>query len=422
MEEYALKNGLQLYYYPTNAYSIVIGLYVKAGSRYETPKNNGISHLLEHMHFQKLGEMMKDEIYHLMESEGTSLCASTNTDLTKYYVKIYPTHLKNILPLFKGVIETYDWTEEQFMSEKKVVINQILENNKCKDLEHYQASLLWGNNPLSYPVVGTKESVEAITLEQLIDYKKKMYCIGNIAFFITGNISNHDISSLNNFFSEISIKRTSTSYNYLPPKIGFRKPDIKLINIGGYLDILLSFDANLEIFSHDEITVLDSIIGGGTGAMLQKRLREELGYTSNIYSYFTSHQSVGYFTISYSCSRKNLTNSLKAIIEILNETKSCILEKELSTNRPFFTDNLWFWLEDNVWFNDKLAWEIFIHGLRPYSIENKIEVFRNITSKDLTACAEKLFTLNNISLIIAGGIGGIPKKNILDIISTLGTA
>ena len=64
MQIIKLSNGLTFIYYPiSNAQSVEIGLYVKAGSRYETKSNNGITHLLEHMHFRQLGNMSQEEIY-----------------------------------------------------------------------------------------------------------------------------------------------------------------------------------------------------------------------------------------------------------------------------------------------------------------------------------------------------------------------
>ena len=73
-----LSNGLTVIFYPIQyTKSVEIGLYVKAGSRYETKRNNGITHLLEHIHFRQLGEMSQEEIYQETECMGSSLQGTT---------------------------------------------------------------------------------------------------------------------------------------------------------------------------------------------------------------------------------------------------------------------------------------------------------------------------------------------------------
>lgn len=64
MQIIKLSNGLALVSYPIEcAQSVEMGMYIKAGSRYETKENNGITHMLEHMHFRQLGEILQEDIY-----------------------------------------------------------------------------------------------------------------------------------------------------------------------------------------------------------------------------------------------------------------------------------------------------------------------------------------------------------------------
>ena len=78
MYEKRLNNGLKIVEYPIdNAQSIEIGLYIKAGARYENKGDNGITHLLEHMHFRQLGNMKQKEIYEYAEKMGSTLRGTT---------------------------------------------------------------------------------------------------------------------------------------------------------------------------------------------------------------------------------------------------------------------------------------------------------------------------------------------------------
>lgn len=105
MERHLLTNKVKVLYYPLpHSFSTTISLLVKVGSRNETLKNNGISHLLEHMHFRMLGEMTQNGLYHLTDTMGTTLEASTSKEFTRYYMKIRPQFIREGIKLFEKIL------------------------------------------------------------------------------------------------------------------------------------------------------------------------------------------------------------------------------------------------------------------------------------------------------------------------------
>ena len=78
MEVITLNNGLKVLVYPMlNTHSVTIGLYIKAGSGYEKGRFVGTTHLLEHLHFRKCGNLSQEELYYKMERIGSTLRAVT---------------------------------------------------------------------------------------------------------------------------------------------------------------------------------------------------------------------------------------------------------------------------------------------------------------------------------------------------------
>ena len=177
MQIIKLSNGLTFIYYPiSNAQSVEIGLYVKAGSRYETKSNNGITHLLEHMHFRQLGNMSQEEIYKQTECMGTSLRATTYKDMMCFYMKIRPRYLGKSLVFFENILNTFDWEEEQLISEKRTVLNEICENRSRLIRQTIVDETIWSNHSLSQQILGNEEIIERISLEEVIRYKKEVFC------------------------------------------------------------------------------------------------------------------------------------------------------------------------------------------------------------------------------------------------------
>lgn len=80
-----LDNGLTvLFHQMPNTHSVTVGLYVKAGCLYENEHHIGITHLLEHLHFRKLGVLSQKELYYKMECIGSTLRAATYRDFLKF--------------------------------------------------------------------------------------------------------------------------------------------------------------------------------------------------------------------------------------------------------------------------------------------------------------------------------------------------
>ena len=419
MQIIKLSNGLTFIYYPiSNAQSVEIGLYVKAGSRYETKSNNGITHLLEHMHFRQLGNMSQEEIYKQTECMGTSLRATTYKDMMCFYMKIRPRYLGKSLVFFENILNTFDWEEEQLISEKRTVLNEICENRSRLIRQTIVDETIWSNHSLSQQILGNEEIIERISLEEVIRYKKEVFCKDNVALVITGAVNDNDIESIINRFDSIplSTNKMSIMNNYATVQFN-RKFNIVLENYSSWelLDVQLSFDVNLELIQENELLFLNSILGGGDGSILQKEIREKVGMVYEIYSEIEPFSKEAMLSIFFSIDKKNLEGALEKIMEILDRLKKNISQTDMNMNRVFFTENLWFWLEDSYELNRQLGYD-FVRGKEPLSIENRIKVNENISSSRLEEVADIIFQPSNMSLIIMGPTKRIKYKRLKEIL------
>lgn len=189
VEEIVLDNGLNiLFHRMPNTHSVAIGLYIKAGSGYESEEQNGITHFLEHLHFRRLGEIGQEELYYRLESMGTSLRGVTYSDFLEFSMKIAPDHIKESLFIFKNLIDADNWTDEEFSKEKQVVINQIKEKESFLFVEDEMRKVVFRNSLLSRRIIGTIENVQHFQKQDIQNYKKQIMNAQNIIFCITGNV------------------------------------------------------------------------------------------------------------------------------------------------------------------------------------------------------------------------------------------
>lgn len=201
-----LKNGLRILYYPMkNTHSVTFGLYVKAGLAYNNEKKTGITHFLEHLHFRRLGDISQNELYYRMECLGSTLRAATYKDFLKFSMKIIPENLKQVLDIFVHIIHAMEWTNEEFEKEKQVVINQILEKGDYLTLQQEVNKVIFKDHMLSENIMGSVDSVNSISIEDIKKYKKECFKTSNILFCITGNVKKDDFDIVKDVLQNISL-------------------------------------------------------------------------------------------------------------------------------------------------------------------------------------------------------------------------
>ncbi len=413
-----LSNGLTFISYPIqHAKSVEMGLYIKAGSRYETKSNNGITHLLEHIHFRQLGDMSQEVIYQETECMGSSLRGTTYKDMVNFHMKVRPKYLEKSLLFFEKILTTFNWTNEQLESEKKIVFNEIYEKEDEQELQLISDETIWQEHSLSQPILGDEQTIKRISLEELVNYKKEIFCKENMVFVITGAIKDDDIKSITKQFGRIPIadnKRTFIDKNVVEKQFQ-RTPNIVMKKYSSWslLDVQLSFDVNLKLVKENEILFLNSIIGGGDGSRLQKEMREKMGLVYDIYSYVEIYDDVAVLSIFFSIEKKNLQIGLQKIVDILNNLRVDIFQRDIDMNMTFFTENLWFWLEDSYELNYQLGCD-FVKGKEILTIEERIKENEKIEYYRLREVSNVIFKNKNISLIVMGDTKGLSKKLLKD--------
>lgn len=410
MYEKRLNNGLKIVEYPIdNAQSIEIGLYIKAGARYENKGDNGITHLLEHMHFRQLGNMKQKEIYEYAEKMGSTLRGTTYKEMLCFNIKVRPKYLKKSLNLFEKIITTYEWTEEQLKSEKKVVISEIREKEDNNENQKIIDRVIWNKHPLSNSILGNASNIKRITLQKLVQYKKKIFCKDNMLLVITGAINEEEIIWINKKFEAIAINECLQKINSNNMNDGqFKRkhnyimknyPEWNLINMQ------LIFDVDLKQIKENELLFFNSIVGGGDGSYLQQEIRDKRGMVYDIYSYGEIFSDKAVWSIVYSIEKDQLYLSLNVIVKMLKMLKTVISQEDIEKNMPFFTENLWYWTEGTKELNFQLGND-FIKNKIGLTINERIKENEKINYERMQKVAEIILKNKNMSLIAMGPIKG----------------
>jgi len=188
-DEAQLPNGLRIIgEYNPGASSVAAGYFVQTGSRDERPEVAGVSHFLEHMVFKGNDEYSAEDINRTFDELGAQYNAFTSEERTVYYGAVLPQRLPQLLDLLSQLMRPV-LKQEDFDVEKKVILEEIA---MYKDRPHFQvfelsSSHYWGGHPLGNSVLGTSESIGALTREQMTAYFEERYSPGNLILAVAGN-------------------------------------------------------------------------------------------------------------------------------------------------------------------------------------------------------------------------------------------
>ena len=188
--ETTLDNGLSVVAECNdNAYSMAVGFFVKAGARDETNEIAGVSHFLEHMTFKGTPNRSAADVNRELDEIGSQSNAYTSEEQTVYYCGVVPDYQEQAVSLLADIMRP-SLRDEDFEVEKKVILEEI---HKYDDQPPYNAhekcmTLYFGDHPLGMSVLGTVETVGALTPEAMRTYFQQRYSPSNMTLVASGNV------------------------------------------------------------------------------------------------------------------------------------------------------------------------------------------------------------------------------------------
>ncbi len=188
--EHTLDNGLKIIAECNDhAYSAALGFFVDTGSRDETDENWGVTHFLEHMMFKGTPTRTALQVNRDLDSMGAQANASTSQERTTYYAAVLPEFQEPMAGLLADIMRP-SLNEEDFDTEKGVILEEIQMYDDQPPYGAYDRALEYhfGSHPLSRSVLGTMESVSALTIDQMRDYFNQRYSPRNLTFAAAGKI------------------------------------------------------------------------------------------------------------------------------------------------------------------------------------------------------------------------------------------
>src|SRR5512133_2609768 len=158
--------------------SVSIGVWVKVGSRHEPAEIGGVSHFIEHLFFKGTQKRTAKDIAIAMDSIGGEMNAFTSQETTTYYVKVVDEHLPIAIDLLADILIGSRFDPAEMEKERKVILEEIkgVEDTPDDYIHELFTGTVWPHNSLGRPILGTRETIKALTHKDIITYIENHYC------------------------------------------------------------------------------------------------------------------------------------------------------------------------------------------------------------------------------------------------------
>ncbi len=384
--------------------SVVLGIWVATGSRYERDEEAGVSHLIEHLLFKWTERRSAREIAEAIESVGGQLNAFTSKEYTCYYARVLDEHLPLAVDVLADMFFSSLFRPEDLEREKKVVQEEIrmYEDSPDEIIHDLFSELLWEGHPLSRPVLGNHASVSGIGREQVLAYFREHYQPGNVVVALAGNVHHERaLELLSPWFSGVRGRAPENSLT--PPEArscwrAFRKP-LEQVQVCLGAPAVTKDDERLYT-----LQVLNNILGGGASSRLFQKVREEMGLVYSIYSYYAVYQDAGLVAVHAGTSPENVQEVLDLVWkEICSLTEEGVAPEELARTKEQIKGSLLLALENVTHRMHRLGKSELMYG-RYISPEEILEKVFRVTPEDVRALARALFAPERLTLAVLGNI------------------
>ena len=400
-----LKNGIPVLMDKIEGInSVTFGIFVKTGAKNELSGEEGVSHLLEHMMFKGTKTKSAKDISEIIDNEGGIINAYTGKENTVYYVQMLSNRLKEGIEVLTDMFLNSTFSEENLEKEKNVVIEEIrMYDDIPEEIVHDRNTALVINGVQGNVVLGSEKNIREMTREKLVKYFKEQYRPENIVISIAGNFSYEDISEiLNNGLGTIENISPEREYN---GAMEIRSIENKITKDTNQIHLCFNTKGcSLTSDMRYEVAIISNTLAGNMSSRLFQKIREDRGLAYSVFSYTSSFEEGGLFTVYAGTTKKDYKEVLEIIENEFEDIKeNGITEYELQKSKNQFLSAVTFGLESSKGRMNRMANSYLLYK-EIKSLDEILEQIEKITVEDIKKAAQEMFDKRYYSKTILGNI------------------
>ncbi len=390
--------------------SVSAGIWIRTGSRCETPELSGISHFIEHMVFKGTSRRTAEAIAREVDSVGGMVDAFTAKEMVCFNTRVLDEHLEAVFDVLADMVLDPLFPEDEIARERSVILEEIrmVEDNP-EDLVHEMFSQnLWGHHPLGRPILGTSQTVGSFDRAAIDSVFCRRYAPDNIVITAAGNTSHQQILDL------------------VAPRFGNRKPaapavaaraeapPVPLAELASrskreleQVHICIGVPAcSIADPRRYAVSVLNNLLGSGMSSRLFQNIREKQGLAYAIFSDTNHYRDAGMLTIYAGTSLETAERLINSVTKELRDLKeNGVTAEELRRCKANLKGGTLLSLESTGSRMSDLARQFLYFG-RYTSPEERIAAMEAVTADEIQQLAREMFQPSRTAAAILGNLNG----------------
>ena len=403
-----LSNGIRVLTIPMPSFeSATVLVMAGAGSRYETRKNSGISHFLEHMAFKGTEKRPNAlSISSLIDGMGGEFNAFTGKETTGYYIKSAKHHVETSLDVLSDMLLHSKFDPTEIEKEKGVIIEEInlYEDMPARKIGDIYEQLLYGDTSMGWDIAGDKDIIRSIQRTDFLSYLGELYSASNLTVVIAGGIdTDPTVELVEKYFGGMKQFTTKTfeplQEQQDKPAVLVKQKQTEQIHIAlGVRTVSINSPKRYPL------SVLSAILGGGMSSRLFHEVREKRGLAYYVRSSSDEYADVGTLVSTAGIDPKRVLEAVEVMVGEYSKVSRgdmVLTDEELTKAKEFLKGHLVLDLEDSRSVSGFYAHQELLEE----KIENPNDVLVQIdkvTKEDVEAVGKEFFKEETLNLALIG--------------------
>jgi predicted Zn-dependent peptidase len=413
-----LPNGLRVITHPmTGAKSVAVMVMLAAGSRYETKQTSGIAHFTEHMFFKGTEKRpTAKDISSEVDGIGGEFNAFTGKEYTGYYIKCAAEHRALALDVLSDQLLSSRFDPEEIEREKGVIIEELnmYVDTPRDHVDSVYETLLFGDQPLGWDIIGTKETVRAASRDTFLGYLHDWYTPRRMVVGAAGAVNGDFVNEVAEKFGHIedraSGEMAAVEFVQTEPRVllDTRDSDQAHLRLGV---------RGIQTTSPDRyaMQVLTAVLGGGMSSRLFIEVRERLGLCYYVFGYHQGYHDTGTLFAQAGVDTERIDQAVATIVaQFRGMAAAPVSEDELRRCKNYLKGRMVLQLEDPK--------GLLMFGLRREALEGRVaeidEVLNGIeavTAEDIQRLARQVIVNDGLNFGLVGPFDD--EQRFLDILA-----
>ncbi|MDQ3429511.1 MAG: insulinase family protein [Actinomycetota bacterium] len=323
-----LPGGLRVFSEPlSEATSVSLGVWIRAGSRDERDEVAGITHLMEHMLFKGTPEMDALGIAQAFEGIGAQENAATGEEYTVLYARFLPEHLEKALDVMGDMVLRPTFADLE--REREVIVEEIkmYEDRPDQMADEYLSGLIFHGDSLGRPIIGSAETVRGVDHDTLKNFHQNTYTTANVFVVGAGKLDPDKLEAMveaklgglpagEPFGRDAHPGEPQSRVHYK-----FKETEQYHVSVGS-----LGIPATSE--DRFAMAALNNVFGGGMSSRLFQEVREKRGLAYAVYSYHQSYSAAGAIKTYVGSTTGNVEEAVGIIVREMGKMRTELVDSE----------------------------------------------------------------------------------------------